>query len=183
MDKGEFLRVLRERLSGEIPEYKVQEHIRYYDHYLSEEIRSGKTEKEAIEALGSPYLIAKTILDMEEQEEPQEDEPEEGETFSYYYKEDEQPQTGYRRKEKSDEYLERKNHRSGGDLCHCDAAHHRLCARRFSSRHTCPLSVSCFSDRLSDLPVSKRKKQLLKTTMQDSRTRVLFFLMVFRRDK
>ncbi len=98
MDKGEFLRVLRERLSGEIPEYKVQEHIRYYDHYLSEEIRSGKTEKEAIEALGSPYLIAKTILDMEEQEEPQEDEPEEGETFSYYYKEDEQPQTGYRRK-------------------------------------------------------------------------------------
>ena len=99
MDKGEFLRVLRERLSGEIPEYKVQEHLRYYDNYLSEEIRSGKTEKEAIEALGSPYLIAKTILDMEEQEEPEEERAEESEEFSYYYNDDEKKsQPRYHRK-------------------------------------------------------------------------------------
>lgn len=69
MSKGEFLEGLRERLSGEIPEYKVQEHLRYYDNYLSEQIRSGKTEEEATAMLGSPYLIAKTILDMEEPEE------------------------------------------------------------------------------------------------------------------
>ena len=69
MSKGEFLEGLRERLSGEIPEYKVQEHLRYYDNYLSEQILKGKTEEEATAMLGSPYLIAKTILDMEEPEE------------------------------------------------------------------------------------------------------------------
>ena len=71
MNKGEFLEGLKERLSGEIPEYKVQEHLRYYDNYLSEQIRSGKTEEEATAMLGNPYLIAKTILDMEEQEQSQ----------------------------------------------------------------------------------------------------------------
>ena len=93
MNKGEFLKGLRERLSGEIPEYEIQEHIRYYENYLSEEIRSGKTEEEAVETLGNPYLIAKTILDMEDQEETQnegENINREGQSFFYY--ENEQPQ-------------------------------------------------------------------------------------------
>ncbi|MDY3766006.1 MAG: DUF1700 domain-containing protein [Lachnospiraceae bacterium] len=69
MNKGEFLEGLRERLSGELPDHEVREHLRYYENYLNQEIQSGKTEEEAVETLGNPYLIAKTILDMEEQEE------------------------------------------------------------------------------------------------------------------
>lgn len=89
MNKGEFLEGLRERLSGEIPEYKVREHLRYYDNYLSGEIQAGKTEEEAVQALGNPYLIAKTILDMEEQEEPAEETTEEEtQESSYYYREE-----------------------------------------------------------------------------------------------
>lgn len=90
MNKGEFLKGLRERLSGEIPEYQVQEHLRYYEQYLSEQIYLGKTEEEAVEMLGNPYLIAKTILDMEEQEESEEEAEEE--QHSYHYKEEGQPQ-------------------------------------------------------------------------------------------
>lgn len=88
MNKGEFLEGLKERLSGEVPEHEVYEHLRYYEHYLEEEIRSGKTEEEAVEALGSPYLIAKTILDMEGQEQNISDEPADEESeYSSYYKE------------------------------------------------------------------------------------------------
>lgn len=100
MSKGEFLEGLRERLSGEIPEYKVQEHLRYYDNYLSEQIRSGKTEEEATAMLGSPYLIAKTILDMEEQEEPEE------ETV-------EQDQSGYAQEERRTQNYSKKEKKAG----------------------------------------------------------------------
>ncbi|MDO4454696.1 MAG: DUF1700 domain-containing protein [Eubacteriales bacterium] len=98
MNKGEFLGGLKERLSGEIPEYKVQEHLRYYDNYLSEQIRSGKTEEEATAMLGNPYLIAKTILDMEEQEQPEEETM--GQDQGSYYKEDQRQGQNYSRKER-----------------------------------------------------------------------------------
>ena len=94
MNKGEFLEGLKERLSGEIPEYKVQEHLRYYDNYLSEQIRSGKTEEEATAMLGNPYLIAKTILDMEEQEETM------GQDQGSYYQEEQRQSQNYSRKER-----------------------------------------------------------------------------------
>lgn len=98
MNKGEFLGGLKERLSGEIPEYKVQEHLRYYDNYLSEQIRSGKTEEEATAMLGNPYLIAKTILDMEEQEQPEEETM--GQDQGSYYQEDQRQGQNYSRKER-----------------------------------------------------------------------------------
>ena len=39
----------------------INEQIDYYDKYISDEIKKGKTEKEVIDELGDPRLIAKTI--------------------------------------------------------------------------------------------------------------------------
>lgn len=61
MDKETFLSGLREALAGEIPDYQIEEHIRYYREYLSNET-DGKTEEEKLAELGAPRLIAKTIL-------------------------------------------------------------------------------------------------------------------------
>ena len=61
MDKQEFLRSLRESLSGELPEQEVSNSIRYYEEYLVDE--AGKSLADKIKELGEPRLIAKTIID------------------------------------------------------------------------------------------------------------------------
>ena len=61
MDKQEFLRSLRESLSGELPEQEVSNSIRYYEEYLVDE--AGKSLADKIKELGEPRLIAKTIVD------------------------------------------------------------------------------------------------------------------------
>lgn len=61
MEKQEFLAVLQQSLSGEIPDYEVENNIRYYDGYLTDE--AGKSAEDKIKELGEPRLIAKTIID------------------------------------------------------------------------------------------------------------------------
>lgn len=61
MNKEEFLRLMRQALSGDVPPNVIEENIRYYDNYISEEARKGQTESEVIAAIGDPRLIAKTI--------------------------------------------------------------------------------------------------------------------------
>lgn len=61
MTKKEFLQELRIALQGQVPQAQVNEHLQYYDNYIMEESRKGKTEEQVIESLGSPRLIAKTI--------------------------------------------------------------------------------------------------------------------------
>lgn len=63
MNKSEFLQRLGEALQGEVPSGVYQENIRYYESYISQEVRSGKTEEEVIDSMGDPRLIAKTIID------------------------------------------------------------------------------------------------------------------------
>lgn len=63
MDRNEFVSTLRAVLTGEVPEAVVEDNVRYYDSYISQEIASGKSEREVMEALGDPRLIAKTIMD------------------------------------------------------------------------------------------------------------------------
>ena len=63
MNRDEFLRTLREALSGEIPPNIIEENIRYYDAYIADEVRKGRTEEEVIEELGGARVIAKTIID------------------------------------------------------------------------------------------------------------------------
>lgn len=60
MDRGEFLSTLRESLEGCIPKDEVEKNISFYRNYFEE---SGQSEKEVIDELGDPRLIARTIID------------------------------------------------------------------------------------------------------------------------
>ena len=84
MTKKQFLGALRGKLEGEIPSREVERTLQYYESYIADQIKSGRTEREALEELGSPLLIAKTIIDTNAQEngygayEDQEDQPRSG---------------------------------------------------------------------------------------------------------
>lgn len=66
MRKAEFLRELEETLAGEVSAAVLQENLRYYDQYISQEAASGRSEEDVIEEIGSPRLIARTIIDSSE---------------------------------------------------------------------------------------------------------------------
>lgn len=62
MAKKEFLDQLKQCLYGEISTEKINDNISYYSSYIEDEIKSGKSEREVLEGLGDPRLIAKTII-------------------------------------------------------------------------------------------------------------------------
>jgi len=66
MDRNEFVSTLRGMLVGKVAPSVVEDNVRYYDMYISQEVASGKSEKEVLQALGDPRLIARTIIDMQE---------------------------------------------------------------------------------------------------------------------
>ena len=61
MNKNEFLRILKESLEMSLEQDAINAQLDYYDKYISDEVKKGRTEKEVIEELGDPRLIAKTI--------------------------------------------------------------------------------------------------------------------------
>lgn len=63
MKKDEFLRLLRQALNGDVPAGVIEENIRYYDSYITDEMRKGIPEEDVIASIGDPRLIAKTIED------------------------------------------------------------------------------------------------------------------------
>lgn len=63
MNRGEFLDGLQDALSGEVPPAAVQENLRYYDNYIRTEVQDGRDETAVLEELGSPRLIARTIIE------------------------------------------------------------------------------------------------------------------------
>ena len=63
MDKEEFLQGLQSALSGEVAPELVRENLQYYQEYIRTEMEKGRLEKEIMDELGSPRLIAKTIID------------------------------------------------------------------------------------------------------------------------
>jgi len=63
MGKQEFLDTLRRKLASELSQAEVNENIQYYDSYISSEVNKGRGEQEVIEEIGSPLLVAKTIID------------------------------------------------------------------------------------------------------------------------
>lgn len=67
MTKKEFLDILAGRLAQTLPQEKVEEHIRYYDEYLTGKIVHGVSEEDAVQQLGDPLLIARTIMDTSEE--------------------------------------------------------------------------------------------------------------------
>ncbi len=66
MRKTEFLRELRESLEGEVSASIIQSNVNYYDQYINGETANGRSEEEVIDEIGSPRLIAKTIIDSNE---------------------------------------------------------------------------------------------------------------------
>lgn len=60
MGKKEFLSVLRESLEGYIPKEEVEKNINFYRNYFEE---SELPEKEILDELGDPRLIARTVID------------------------------------------------------------------------------------------------------------------------
>lgn len=63
MKKDEFLSLLRQALSGDVPPGVIEENIRYYDGYIADEVRKGMPEEDVIAVIGDPRLIARTIED------------------------------------------------------------------------------------------------------------------------
>lgn len=62
MTKQEFLGELKSCLAGRVDDREMQTQISYYESYIIQEINSGKTIDEVMDNLGSPRLIAKTII-------------------------------------------------------------------------------------------------------------------------
>lgn len=65
MDRNEFVSTLRAALTGAVSPAVVEDNVRYYQNYISQEIASGKSEKEILDGLGDPRLIARTIIDTQ----------------------------------------------------------------------------------------------------------------------
>lgn len=62
MTRNEFLDGLRRALAGKVDVETIEETIRYYEDYIDIQIKTGKSEKEVLENLGKPQLIAKSIV-------------------------------------------------------------------------------------------------------------------------
>ena len=65
MNRKEFLEQLQVSLSGEVPQREIMSQLDYYDRYIRQE-SINKNEETIVEELGSPHLIAKTIIDSYE---------------------------------------------------------------------------------------------------------------------
>lgn len=66
--KQEFIDGLRRALTGRISQEEIEEHIRYYEDYITAETRIKGSEQEVLGALGNPKLIAMSICAAEEAE-------------------------------------------------------------------------------------------------------------------
>lgn len=66
MTKNEFLDRLREALGNDLAAPMVQENVDYYDQYILDEVKGGKSEEDVIEELGDPWVIARTVIDAAE---------------------------------------------------------------------------------------------------------------------
>lgn len=63
MNKYEFLAQLEEQLRGFVSNQEVRESVQYYQSYIEEEIRGGRTEEEIFEDIGSANSVAKAIIE------------------------------------------------------------------------------------------------------------------------
>ena len=63
MTKEQFIMELEQCLQGEVSAYELSDSLTYYRQYFEDEIRNGKSEEQVVEELGSPRLIARSIID------------------------------------------------------------------------------------------------------------------------
>ena len=60
MTREEFLQGLKEALDGNMDASAIQENLNYYNEYINEEVRKGKTEQQVVDTLGDSWAIAQT---------------------------------------------------------------------------------------------------------------------------
>ncbi len=63
MTKYEFVQALRDTLENVVGAAKAEEHVRYYENYINEQIQMGYTETQVLTELGDPRSIAHNIID------------------------------------------------------------------------------------------------------------------------
>lgn len=63
MNRVEFIEKLQRALAGGLGSSLVTDNVRYYQEYIDEEMRRGKSEAEVLNALGDPRLLAKSIIE------------------------------------------------------------------------------------------------------------------------
>lgn len=66
MTKYEFLEKMRHALANDLSGSVIQDNINYYDGYISDEVRKGRSETAVVEELGDPWAIARTIIESVE---------------------------------------------------------------------------------------------------------------------
>jgi len=66
MTKQEFLEKMRHALANDLSGPVIQDNVNYYDGYISDEIRKGRSEAAVIEELGDPWVLARTIIESVE---------------------------------------------------------------------------------------------------------------------
>lgn len=64
MTKKEFLNILKKELENNLSNDELLYQLKYYEKYIDDEIKSGKTEEQVLSELGEPNLIVKTILQV-----------------------------------------------------------------------------------------------------------------------
>lgn len=64
MTKEEFLQDLKEALQGQVSSAEVEHNLSYYKEYIQEEVTKGKSEQDILEVLGTPEMIAQSIVQM-----------------------------------------------------------------------------------------------------------------------
>lgn len=69
MNRYEFIQELKAELSGNVPAKVIAENEAFYQKYIEDEVRNGRSEAEVLEELGSPRLIANTIIETTAPEE------------------------------------------------------------------------------------------------------------------
>ncbi len=68
MTKRQFMEELRSSLEGMVTQTVVQENLNYYENYINEQMRNGKSEQEIFDELGNPRLIARSIIDVKSED-------------------------------------------------------------------------------------------------------------------
>lgn len=63
MTKEQFIMELEQCLQGEVSAYELSDSLTYYRQYFEDEMHNGKSEADVIKELGSPRLIARSIID------------------------------------------------------------------------------------------------------------------------
>ena len=68
MTESEFMRSLQGALYGNIPDRVLESNVQYYREYFAEQRQRGRSEEEICDEIGSPLLIARTVMDATNEE-------------------------------------------------------------------------------------------------------------------